>query len=174
MGTPRKMSFTITIDFSLRANYLAYSCAILALYQLIVQSINVPTATERLQSANEGRDIIKSSCCRDVAEKITAKYQWRDDTPYIIHIASRNGEVAARAAGLFELANEKLMHKFVTGAVAGALRPPDTAEMNLNFLIICRDNVPNMSPEARIEPVCPARTNKPSHLLIYMLSINRV
>lgn len=54
MGTPRKMSFTITIDFSLRANYLAYSCAILALYQLIVQSINVPTAIERLQSANEG------------------------------------------------------------------------------------------------------------------------
>lgn len=39
MGTPGKMSFTITIDFSLAANYRAYPCALLALHQVIVQRL---------------------------------------------------------------------------------------------------------------------------------------
>lgn len=99
---------------------------------------------------------------RDISELVVARWH----SLHILHIVSRNGEVAARG-GSFELANEKLMHKFVTGAVAGAVRPPDTAEMNLNFLIICRDNVPNMSPEARIDLVCPVLANKLTHFLIY-------
>lgn len=128
-----------------------------------------------MQSANEGiQAIIKSLCCLDFAEKIETAYQgtnmerWhplyiRQNTYVEMAKLPRKQEIR------FELANEKLMHKFVTGAVVGALRPPDIAEMNLNFLIICRDNVPNMSPEARIDLVCPALTNKLPHFLIYML-----
>lgn len=66
---------------------------------------------------------------------------------------SGNCEVGAIAREVrSKLANEKLMHNFLTGAVA--LRPPNTAQMNLKLFNYLLRQVPDLStpPPTNISP----------------------
>lgn len=112
---PEKMPFTVTIDFSLTANYPAYPSAILALYQFIVQRLmNQQISNDCNLRIRAYKPLLKVYVVlispRRLRQHIS-ELTWSHGTRSTfakIPIASRNGEVAARAGGSFRTCKWKV------------------------------------------------------------------